>query len=122
MILQFFLAYPAAGAGAGSGIGFHWVFDPRQIAHRYLCSWFVIDFLSCVPFEYTTFMFSTGSMTGQALKPIKMLRLMRLLKLARIAKASRILTRWENYITIPYSERALIMWSLVLMSSTTSSS
>ena len=31
------------------------------------------------------------------------------------AQASRILTRWENHITVPFSQRALVMWSIVLL-------
>ena len=57
----------------------------RKIARRYLRGWFVVDFISCIPFEMTTFVFPDGP-EGQSLKPIKMLRMFRLLKLARIAK------------------------------------
>lgn len=58
---------------------------PYAVARRYLRSWFVVDFISCIPFEMTTFIFPEGPQ-GQTLKPIKMLRMIRLLKLARIAK------------------------------------
>lgn len=106
IVATFFLPYTERG-----GL----VTSHRRIAKRYLRSWFVIDFISCVPFEVVTIALSDATLPSGALKPIKMLRLLRLLKLARIAKASRILTRWENHITIPFSQRALLMWSMVLL-------
>jgi potassium voltage-gated channel Eag-related subfamily H protein 7 len=63
----------------------------RLIRRRYLHSWFVIDFVTIIPYDLAKYIFG-----GSQLKTVRIIRLLRLLKLARIFKASRIFTRWQT--------------------------
>jgi CRP-like cAMP-binding protein len=64
--------------------------DQSQIAWRYLQSWFLVDFVSSVPF---TVLFGDGL---KSVKLIKALRLFRLMKLARIFKLEVLIGRLED--------------------------
>ena len=49
MLITFNMAYQEE-----PDIGGHWVFSRRRIAIRYLCTWFVIDLFSVLPFFLIT--------------------------------------------------------------------
>ena len=85
-------------------------------------SWFLIDLLSCLPFDLllTFNVFGDPSdpsvdFDPSVLRVVRMVRLIRLLKLARILRASRIFTRWESSISIPYTTRTLVQWTLIVV-------
>jgi potassium voltage-gated channel Eag-related subfamily H protein 7 len=63
----------------------------RMIRRKYLHSWFIIDFITIIPYDLAKYIFE-----GDQLKTVRIIRLLRLLKLARIFKASRIFTRWKT--------------------------
>ena len=107
VILTFFRPLPAPIEAIAAG---HpaWITSHRAIACIYLTGSWYIDVISTTPFEIILFFVDEGAVPPEALKPLKMLRLLRLLKLGRIAKASRILSRWEDYITITFAMRSLI--------------
>jgi hypothetical protein len=101
MFLIFNLAYQEKLEFGG-----HWVFNKRTIAKTYLKGWFMIDFLSVLPFwifslpgvmlSEVTFSNSTGgttSNTATSTSLMRMIRLLRMIKIARVLKASRILQR-----------------------------
>ncbi|KAL2917803.1 hypothetical protein HK105_202676 [Polyrhizophydium stewartii] len=67
--------------------------DVRQITMRYLRSWFPIDLVSVLPFEYLGFL-HLGSNLSQ-LQLLRFLRLARLLKLIRVFRASRKVKQWQ---------------------------
>jgi hypothetical protein len=66
--------------------------DPREIKWHYLKSWFVLDFVSCIPVNYITVFDPSLS----HLKAFKSIRLLRLFKLLRLARLKRILERHED--------------------------
>lgn len=85
MVLQFFVAYYDESLG---GI---LVKSRSLIAQRYLRGWFLIDFVSLLPFD----LINSLDTSAGSLNFLKSLRLLRLLKLFRVIRASRILARWE---------------------------
>ena len=103
MLLTFQVAYQESIDNGG-----HWVTNKRVIAANYLKGWFVIDFISIVPFWMIAFDFDdpmglVDSETGAAPRTsssvlrtavlFRVVKLLRMLKLARILKASRVLQR-----------------------------
>ena len=84
---------------------------------RYLRGWFLIDFVSILPFDFVAIivMLMKIEMNGSLFMLMKFVRLLRLLKLARVLRASRILSRWDNKITLSYANRALIFWTAVII-------
>ena len=83
------------------------VVSNKAIALNYLKTWFLLDFVSCLPFSYLTYLQDDaavvdGSGAGDAVgaeddfgamknaKTMKLLRLVRLLKLLRLARLRRI--------------------------------
>lgn len=80
------------------------VTDLRMIAKKYLKTWFMIDFVSCVPIGYIFLIIDSNDSTngdgGNAnkIKLTKILRLVRLAKnLARIARLKKLKTLMEEY-------------------------
>ena len=87
--------------------------DGRQIAAKYAQTWFPLDFVSVMPFEYLGFMQSeTTSAESQAnltqLRLLRFLRLARLLKLLRVLRASRKLKQWQVYINLRFATLQLV--------------
>ena len=99
-----------------------WIKDHREIAQRYLRSWFVVDFMSVLPFDSLAHLVSSidAEQSASELSFImlsRFLRLLRLLKLARILRATRIINRWDAKISISYAKRTLIQWTIILLAS-----
>jgi hypothetical protein len=65
----------------------------KEIAARYLKSWFVIDFLSSFSFVIALVTSSDGP---SMLRNLRIVRLMRLLKLLRVAKLKQLLAHLEE--------------------------
>ena len=78
-----------------------WIMSPRLIRRRYLKGWFTIDLVSILPFDTVGLVLDSPEMND--LKVLRIIRLLRLLKLLRIMKAMRILSRWEDHISISYA-------------------
>ena len=60
------------------------VFDHKRIAIRYLKGWFVIDLISCIPFDIIIegqSSFNTIARISRTSRLYKMIRLLRLLKI-----------------------------------------
>ena len=60
------------------------VFDHKRIANRYLKGWFVIDLISCIPFDIIIegqSSFNTIARISRTSRLYKMIRLLRLLKI-----------------------------------------
>ncbi len=84
------------------------VLEPKQIAKAYLRGWFIIDFVSSIPFDYLTLFARTGgeeTETGlspslikasRALRIVRLTKLLSLLRLLRISRMLRYLQRWEE--------------------------
>eukprot|EP00795_Rhopilema_esculentum_P006316 gene6316-11743_t len=86
--LNFRTGYMAPGAGV------HIILKPKLIAKRYLRTWFWLDFISSLPFDYILSS-ATGDSDGIAVKgasrALKFLRLAKLLSLLKLLRISRIL-------------------------------
>merc|ERR1719160_380418 len=99
--MQFFLKIEIR-----SRTGTTWIRDRREIAKQYLKCWFWIDLFSILPFDILSI--AGDSEIFSALKSVRIIRLLRLLKLVRIVKASRMMSQWQNYISISYGAISLI--------------
>eukprot|EP01052_Picozoa_sp_SAG31_P028381 SAG31_NODE_2734_length_5172_cov_2.068007_5_plen_386_part_00 len=79
-------------------------FRPKQVARRYLQTWFPVDMLSCLPINYVTLYIESlqeskhagASSEAKSNKFFRMLRLFRLLKLLRLLRLQRIIARYEE--------------------------
>lgn len=73
---------------------------PRKMALHYMKGWFLIDFVSCMPFGYVGYFAneddSEGPGAGQDLKALKAFRLIRMAKLLRLARIKKILTKYGS--------------------------
>ena len=56
------------------------VVDPRKIAMNYLTSFFVIDFVSTIPFEF----FITSKKSSQITRSLRFIKCLKLLKLLKV--------------------------------------
>eukprot|EP00928_Gymnodinium_smaydae_P026516 TRINITY_DN20797_c0_g1_i1.p1 TRINITY_DN20797_c0_g1~~TRINITY_DN20797_c0_g1_i1.p1 ORF type:complete len:680 (-),score=110.74 TRINITY_DN20797_c0_g1_i1:355-2394(-) len=108
MVLQFFLMYPVQNC-RGAEMEHH----PKEIIKHYLRTWFVIDFITIIPFDILTMALDVDGMSQ--IKSIKILRLLRLLKLIRILKTSKIFRRMEIGVSFPYQKFALAKFLVILI-------
>ena len=78
------------------------ILAPKVVAKRYLFGWFVVDFVSSVPFDSITLIFTNGEASNsllkasRALKIIRLAKLLSLLRLLRISRLLRFMQRWED--------------------------
>eukprot|EP00966_Prymnesium_polylepis_P228228 5282040-Prymnesium_polylepis.2 len=84
MCFNFLLPYRASIKQGGDMIKSH-----RRIARNYLKSWFLLDFISILPFDILVVagVINTEAVNPSMLRMVRMIRLMRLLKLACAAAA-----------------------------------
>lgn len=76
-----------------------YVIVPSSIYHRYIQSWFIIDFVSFFPFDTVIGVLLQSSTTGlSSLKLVKVVRLIRLVRLVRLAKLGHYLGRLEDQV------------------------
>ena len=76
------------------------IIDEKLIAKKYLKSWFVLDFVSCIPFGYIE-MWKNRNNTGapaqsSEAKLFKVMRLLRLAKMLRLSRLKGILERQDE--------------------------
>jgi len=109
MTMQFFLMYPVK-----TPYGRRMVCSHKSIVKNYLMTWFPIDVISVLPFDFLGLMFE-GVAIFEMLKKVKIIRLIRLLKLMRVLKASRVFKRWETRMSINYSKLALFKFLLLMV-------
>jgi|EP00505_MAST-04D_sp_SCG-Rhode-Island_P002951 potassium voltage-gated channel Eag-related subfamily H protein 7 len=95
MVFNFFMAY-------FDDDELMWIASHTKIARRYLGGWFLIDFVSIFPFDYV---FPAG---GDSLKALRVIRLLRLAKLLRVFRASRMLDRWQNKLSLGFGHITMI--------------
>lgn len=93
--------------------------DRYRIAARYFRSWFIIDFVSIIPFDlialfHTDDGASSASSSATNLKMIRLVKLLRLLKLLRVLKSSRIIRRWEAQMGMSYAKLTVLSFTVFL--------
>jgi len=105
-------------------------FKCKVVAVRYLRTWFLVDLVSSVPFEFVeyfyrlanpeTFAASAFFLEGEYsvwFKINKIIRLVRLAKLLKVVRASRVLNRWERAIVmkVRYGLVRLILFLVIVI-------
>lgn len=106
LCMCFFLAYRLP-MKRGGGL----VKDLASIRHNYLRTWFLVDIISVLPLD----ILAVTSSSPSQLKAMRLIRLLRLLKLMRVIKASRILQRFEEKITVPYAIVSMCKFMTLLL-------
>jgi len=79
------------------------VFEPKQIARRYLQTWFLVDFPTSVPFDHIFALFFSSEDDSARFASFKLIRLVKsfkLLKLARVLKLGKSLEVFEDKVTV----------------------
>ena len=102
LVLNFFTPYQSASGD--------WITDKKRMALNYLKSWFVIDFLSCLPIDtiVESALASSASSSSStssavensldAVKATKMARLVKNFRLLRVARIGKIFARYASKI------------------------
>ena len=72
------------------------VFDRRKIASNYLKGWFLIDFLSIIPFDD---FFTDGKNVTSIAKFARIGRLYKLIRMTRLAKLLKLLKSKNTIVT-----------------------
>ena len=85
-----------------------YVVEHKLIAKNYLTGWFVIDFVSILPFDTLGMVMESDDISQ--LKIFRIVRLARLLKLLRVLRSSRIFKRWESRVGMQHSTTTMIKW------------
>jgi hypothetical protein len=68
------------------------IFDPDEIRNKYLKGWFIVDFISSVPWDICIGLLTAGS----SRLFLKVLRMVKLLKLMRLSRLTKTLNQWED--------------------------
>ena len=103
--ISFFVPYRASRAQGGVLIT-----DNRRIARHYLRGWFVVDFVTSLPFDdmARAVVDLDESTTGTDVREFRVFKMFRLFKLMRILRASRILNRWQDRVSISWGLFSLL--------------
>ena len=93
------------------------VYSRALIMRNYARTWFLVDFVSILPFELTIFLLTRGNPTSSQskLKAVRFIRLLRLLKLLRVFRGMRIFQRWEARLALNYALISLQKYFLTLL-------
>lgn len=85
------------------------ILDPKEIARTYIRTWFFLDLLSSLPFDYIFLIFNQGYgdnyqllHAGRALRILRFAKMLSLLRLLRLSRLVRYVSQWEEvYVSIP---------------------
>ena len=109
-----------------------WVTSRPRIAKNYLETWFLIDLIGVIPFDLFTrpsleeserpdLMAYNSRVDNEEdlsiLRVARILKLLRLAKLLRVLRASRIISRWQNFVGLSFAQMTMIrfLMATVLM-------
>ena len=84
----------------------------KRIIHNYIKSWFVIDVLSIVPFNYFTFI---NHNTHQVFRVLRMFKLIRITKLLKNNNAQKVITQLFERIKISQNIKRLIIFIYIFL-------
>ncbi|CAN0363824.1 unnamed protein product, partial [Laminaria digitata] len=92
-----------------------WNESRKLIAKHYFRGWFVVDFVSTVPFDtiFSTLVINADAFRGTKL--IRMIRLVRLFKIFRLLKMSKFFERYED--AMPMNPAVMRLTKLVVLMS-----
>ena len=80
--------------------------DGRTIAKKYCRTWFLVDFVSVLPFDLLPILFFDEESNSRALAStglLKMLKIFRLLKMLRLMRIYRMFQRFEKRLRVTYA-------------------
>ncbi|CAL1262796.1 unnamed protein product [Larinioides sclopetarius] len=79
------------------------ILDPKEIARTYIRTWFFLDLLSSIPFDYIFLIFNQGYgdnyqllHAGRALRILRFAKMLSLLRLLRLSRLVRYVSQWEE--------------------------
>lgn len=86
------------------------ILDPRKIRHRYLRSWFLVDFISSIPVDYIFLIVDLEARmessdvyrTARALRIVRFTKILSLLRLLRLSRLIRYVHQWEEICHMTY--------------------
>uniref|UniRef100_A0A8C5FY72 Potassium/sodium hyperpolarization-activated cyclic nucleotide-gated channel 1-like n=1 Tax=Gouania willdenowi TaxID=441366 RepID=A0A8C5FY72_GOUWI len=83
------------------------ILDPKKIKHKYLKSWFVVDFVSSIPVDYIFLIVEKGIdsevyKTARALRIVRFTKILSLLRLLRLSRLIRYIHQWEEIFHMTY--------------------
>jgi potassium voltage-gated channel Eag-related subfamily H protein 7 len=81
----------------------YWVGDHRKIAKKYLSGWFLIDFVSILPFDTVGLAMTAQDETVHANALVRFFRVLRLLKMTRLVRSIRILSTWQDMLGVTHT-------------------
>ncbi|RNA33572.1 potassium sodium hyperpolarization-activated cyclic nucleotide-gated channel 2 isoform X2 [Brachionus plicatilis] len=81
------------------------ILRPKKIAKHYIKTWFFIDLLSSIPFDYIFLLVQESdegklAQTGRAFKALRLIKLLSLLRLLRLSRLVRYLHQWERILSV----------------------
>ena len=103
LFLHFFLMYPKSNRNASQAKWtITWERNHSEIAKEYLKNWFIIDFVSCIPFDLIAVAAASSQISGLAsnLRMLRVLRLLRISKIAKILQGGRQFKRFERWLSL----------------------
>jgi len=106
MVLQFFLMYNVT-----TRYGNRLEHRHSRIVVHYLRTWFVVDFLSVIPFDLLALLVQSNDVLKA--KGLKIFRLLRMLKMMRMLKAARLFRRLETSLLVTNTFQVLHMQKFV---------
>ncbi|MFH1321699.1 MAG: ion transporter [Bacteroidota bacterium] len=81
--------------------------DKKVISRKYLKSWFIIDFLSAIPFDWIFYLILSGT-SGMGI--VRLLRLLRLIRLLKIIKVFYYKNKWQHNLHFNESILRLVLF------------
>lgn len=85
----------------------------RQIAASYLRGWFLLDFVSILPFDIVTVIAGPNDLSD--MKILRLLRPLKVLRLFKMLRASRMWKRYERDLAIPFSQLTMVKLIILLL-------
>jgi len=108
IIITFFLPYRAPQRDGGI-----MVFDNRKIARNYLRGFFFLDLITILPFDLLFVAANSGGGDEDS-QLFRLLRMLRLLKLMRVIRASRIISRWQDHVSVSHALISLVRFTFLI--------
>ncbi|OQS03787.1 hypothetical protein THRCLA_03918 [Thraustotheca clavata] len=98
MLIRFFLAYFDSHTNM-------WITDARLIIKHYLRGWFIVDFLSIIPFDVFGLVLTSPILSQ--MRFMRIMRLFRLMKIVRVVRDASIFQYWEVKMSVSYGTLGL---------------
>lgn len=104
LVIQFFLPYQVS-----KGKAMVTIYQPIAIVKHYLTTWFLVDFVSVIPYEFIA-PCAEAKASGMNLGALRAVRMLRLLKLLKLLRGFRMFSRWE--MEFGFSKRKMTLYTI----------